>query len=90
MERVSSIFSRIVRLVPRSLFDRAAARRQGENHAAGMPCWSQFITMKFCHLFAGKYFQPRLSAIVAHHRYNDMLGSASYFRLNQSLNPQQP
>ena len=44
MERVSSIFSRIVRLVPRSLFDRAVARRQGENHAAGMPCWSQVIT----------------------------------------------
>ena len=50
MERVSSIFSQIVRLVPRGLFDEAVARHQGEKHAKGMTCWSQFVAMQFCHL----------------------------------------
>ena len=50
MERVSSIFSQIVRLVPRGLFDDAVARHQGEKHAKGMTCWSQFVAMEFCHL----------------------------------------
>jgi hypothetical protein len=50
MERVSSIFSQIIRLVPRGLFDGAVARHQGEKHAKGMTCWSQFVAMQFCHL----------------------------------------
>ncbi len=50
MERVSSIFSQIVRLVPRGLFDEAVSRHQGEKHAKGMTCWSQFVAMQFCHL----------------------------------------
>jgi len=31
MERVSSIFSQVVRLVPRGLFDEAVSCHQGEN-----------------------------------------------------------
>lgn len=50
MERVSSIFSQVVRLVPRGLFNEAVARHQGEKHAKGMTCWSQFVAMQFCHL----------------------------------------
>lgn len=50
MERVSSIFSQVVRLVPRGLFDEAVTRHQGEKHAKGMTCWSQFVAMQFCHL----------------------------------------
>lgn len=50
MERVSSIFSQIVKLVPRGLFDEAVANHQGEKHAKGMTCWSQFVAMQFCHL----------------------------------------
>lgn len=50
MERVSSIFSQVVRLVPRGLFDEAVSRHQGEKHAKGMTCWSQFVAMQFCHL----------------------------------------
>ena len=50
MDRVSSIFSQIVRLVPRGLFDGAVARHQGEKHAKGMTCWSQFVALEFCHL----------------------------------------
>jgi len=49
MERVSSIFSQIVKLVPRGLFAEAVTRHQGEKHAKGMTCWSQFVAMQFCH-----------------------------------------
>lgn len=50
MQRVSSIFSQVVRLVPSGLFDEAVSRHQGEKHAKGMTCWSQFVAMQFCHL----------------------------------------
>jgi hypothetical protein len=50
MERVSSIFSQVVRLVPRGLFDEAVSCHQGEKHAKGMTRWSQFVAMQFCHL----------------------------------------
>lgn len=50
MERVSSIFSQVVRLVPRGLFDEAVADHHGEKHAKGMTCWSQFVALQFCHL----------------------------------------
>lgn len=46
MERASSIFSQIIRLVPRGLFDEAVAHHQGEKHAKGMTCWSLFVTIK--------------------------------------------
>lgn len=50
MDRVSSIVSQIVKIVPRGLFDGAVARHHGEKHAKGMTCWSQFVAMQFCHL----------------------------------------
>lgn len=50
MERVCSIFSQIVRLIPGGVFQEAVARHEGEKHAKGMTCWSQLIAMLFCHL----------------------------------------
>ena len=50
MERLCSIFSQIVRLIPRGVFQEAVARHEGEKHAKGMTCWSQFVAMLFCHL----------------------------------------
>jgi len=47
MDRVSSIFSQIVRLAPRGLFDGAAARHQGEKHAKGMTCSIQFVVRRY-------------------------------------------
>ena len=49
MERVSSIFSQILRFFPRGVFDSAAARHRGDKHAKGMTCWSQFVALLFCH-----------------------------------------
>jgi hypothetical protein len=39
-----------VRLPPRGLFHEAVSLHQGEKHAEGMTCWSQFVVMQFCHL----------------------------------------
>lgn len=65
MERVSSIFSQIVRLVPRGLFDDAVARHQGEKHAKGMTCWSQFVAMQFCHLGGARSLREITAGLAA-------------------------
>jgi hypothetical protein len=65
MERVSSIFSQIVKLVPRGLFDEAVANHQGEKHAKGMTCWSQFVAMQFCHLGAARSLREITGGLAA-------------------------
>ena len=50
MERVCSIFSQVVSLIPRGVFRDAVARHEGEKHAKGMTCWSQLVAMLFRHL----------------------------------------
>ena len=50
MERVSSIFSQILKFFPKTIFDAAVAHHHGEKHAKGMTCWSQFVALLFCHL----------------------------------------
>jgi len=50
MAQVSSIFSQILGLVPRRLFDAAVARHGGMRHARGFSCWDQFVAMLFCQL----------------------------------------
>ena len=50
MGRVCSIFSQILRFIPRSIFESAVQEHQTEKHAKGMTSWSQFIALLFCHL----------------------------------------
>lgn len=54
MNRVSSIFSQMLRLVPRPLFERAVCQHRGERHARGFRCWDQFVAMLFCQLGQSK------------------------------------
>ena len=54
MNRVSSIFSQIVGMVPRQLFANIVDKRQGERHARGFNCWTQFVSLLFCHLGGAK------------------------------------
>lgn len=46
--RVSSIFSQILRLIPRLEFESAVRKHNAERHARGCSSWGQFITMLFC------------------------------------------
>jgi diacylglycerol kinase len=50
MERVCSIFSQILKLIPRVEFDRAVRKHEAEKHAKGLSSWSQFIALLFCQL----------------------------------------
>jgi len=50
LNRVSSIFSQIVHLVPRPLFATLVRTHQAERHARGFSSWAQFIAMLFCQL----------------------------------------
>jgi hypothetical protein len=50
MNRVSSIFSQILQLIPRLAFEAQVREHQAERHARGFACWTQLIAMLFCQL----------------------------------------
>jgi hypothetical protein len=50
MNKVSSIFSQILRHVPRASFEAAVKEHKAERHARGFRCWDQFGAMMFCQL----------------------------------------
>ena len=65
MERVCSIFSQILKFFPRTLFDAAVGRYQGEKHAKGMTCWSQFVALLFCHLGGARSLREIIGGLAA-------------------------
>ena len=65
MERVSSIFSQILKFFPRTVFDAAVAHHQGEKHAKGMTCWSQFVALLFCHLGGARSLREIIGGLAA-------------------------
>ena len=50
MSTVSSIFSQVLKLIPRADFDAAAHKHQAERNAKGFSSWGQFVAMLFCQL----------------------------------------
>lgn len=50
MNRVSSIFSQILQLIPRLAFEARVREHNAERHARGFSSWTQFIAMLFCQL----------------------------------------
>lgn len=50
MNRVCSIFSQILALIPRLEFEAAVKKHQAERHARGFSSWAQMISMLFCQL----------------------------------------
>jgi len=50
MNRVCSIFSQLLQLLPRIEFERAVKQHQAERHARGFTSWGQFVAMLFCQL----------------------------------------
>jgi hypothetical protein len=50
MNRVSSIFAQLLRLIPRTTFQKAVQEHEAERHARGFTCWGQLVAMLFCHL----------------------------------------
>jgi hypothetical protein len=50
MNRVSSIFSQLLQLIPRLAFEARVREHKAERHARGFSSWAQFIAMLFCQL----------------------------------------
>jgi len=50
MIRSASLFSQLLRQVPRNEFARLVKKHQGERHAKGFTCWAQFTAMLFCQM----------------------------------------
>ena len=48
MVRTASLFSQLLEQVPRRDFEALVRKHQGERHAKGFTCWSQFVAMLFC------------------------------------------
>ena len=65
MERVCSIFSQMLRLMPRARFEAVVARHDGDKHAKGMTCWSQFVALLFCHLGGARSLREIIQGLAA-------------------------
>ena len=50
MSTVCSIFSQVLKLIPRAGFDAAVRKHQAERNAKGFTCWGQLVAMLFCQL----------------------------------------
>ena len=50
MVRTASLFSQLLGEIPRIQFERLVRRHGAERHAKGYTCWSQLVSMLFCHL----------------------------------------
>lgn len=50
MNRVCSIFSQMLRLIPQGTFQDAVQEHNAERHARGFTCRGQLVAMLFCHL----------------------------------------
>lgn len=50
MNRVCSIFSQVLKFVPRLEFEAAVRQHRAERHGRGFRCWTQLVAMLFCHL----------------------------------------
>ena len=50
MVKTASLFSQILEQIPRNEFARIVKEHDGERHARGFTCWTQFVGMLFCQL----------------------------------------
>ena len=65
MLRVCSIFSQILGLIPRVMFDKAVRKHEAEKHAKGMTCLSQFIALMFCQLGGARSLREIVGGLAA-------------------------
>jgi hypothetical protein len=50
MMKIASLFSQLLHHFPRSEFQQLVAKHQAEYKAKGCSCWTQFVSMLFCHM----------------------------------------
>lgn len=54
MMRRTSLFSQVLSLINRNVFQRLVKKHQAERYAKGFTCWDQLVAMLFCHLGQAK------------------------------------
>lgn len=50
MIKTASLFSQLLEQIPRTEFAHIVKHHQGERHARGFTCWTQFVGMLFCQM----------------------------------------
>lgn len=50
MVKSASLFSQLLKQIPRNEFAGLVKKHQGERHAMGSTCWTQLTAMLFCQL----------------------------------------
>ena len=50
MIKVASLFSQLLHHFPRTEFAQLVAKHQAERRAKGFTCWTQMVSMLFCHM----------------------------------------
>lgn len=65
MNRVCSIFSQILKLIPRLEFEAAVQKHEAEWHARGFSSWAQMIAMLFCQLGHAKSLREITGGLAA-------------------------
>jgi hypothetical protein len=65
MNRVCSIFAQMLRLIPRTSFQKAVLEHQAERHARGFSSWGQLIAMLYCHLAQARSLREICSGLAA-------------------------
>jgi hypothetical protein len=48
--KVCSIFSQVLKFLPRREFEKAVKEHKAERHAPGFTSWGQFVALLFCQL----------------------------------------
>jgi hypothetical protein len=65
LNRVCSIFSQILKLIPRLEFEAAVQKHEAEFHARGFSSWAQMIAMLFCQLGHAKSLREITGGLAA-------------------------
>ena len=50
MNRFCSLFSQILKFIPRADFEGEVRKLNAERHSRGVSCWPQLVSMLFCQL----------------------------------------
>jgi len=90
MSHNNTIFSQILKLVPRHDFQRLAQQHDGERRSDAMSRWTQFVAISTAHLAGRSSLRDIESTIASQHHLRYHLGSGSVkrttlSRMNQTL-----
>lgn len=85
MNRVCSIFSQVLQLIPRAEFAALVRQHGAERHARGFTCWQQLVAMLFCQLGHAQSLREIRGGLAASEGKLRHLGGRHKFRFKHKL-----